>query len=211
MDLFWSDVGADIFDEAAGHGQLHIIQWLRKQDPPCGWSTEAYAQAASSGHLHIIQWLREQDPPCPWEPPPDEEDQIFPAAWNSNHLHVMRWLHENGFHWAPQYGTKYMWVAAGVGDLKALEWAQSQHPPFAMHAIVCAASVHLSVLKWLRTRDPPCPWSNFDRHLAQRAIFIQEYLMRCGLTGELADIITDIVCEIEAHPNRQIATTLGCI
>ena len=81
------------------------------------------------------------------------------------------------FHWKQQYGTQYMRVAAEEVDLKALEWAQSQHPPFVMHETVCAGSMHLSVFKWLRTRDPPCPWTDADCQFAQRAIFIQEHLM----------------------------------
>ncbi len=27
-----------IFDLAAVHGQLHMLQWLRSQDPPCAWN-----------------------------------------------------------------------------------------------------------------------------------------------------------------------------
>ena len=204
MDIVWEYIGVEVFEQASGHGQLHIIQWLRELDPPCQWSVKAYVQAAASGHLHIIQWLREQQPPCPWDPPPYRAIDTFCAAADGGHLHVMRWLYENRFHWKQQYGTKYMQVAAQVGDLKALEWAQSQRPPFVMHEIVCAASLHLNVFKWLRTRDPPCAWSKVARHLAQRAIFIQEYLMRCGLTGEVAVTITDILCDIEASEE------LGC-
>ena len=50
-----------------------------------------------------------------------------------------------------------MRAAAEVGDLKALDWAQSQLPLFVMDEIICLASMYLSDLKWLRTRDPPCP------------------------------------------------------
>ena len=63
---------------------------------------------------------------------------------------------------------------------------------------VCDANAYLGVLKWLRTRDPPCPWTHDDRLHARRAIFIQDFLTLRGLPGEVDVIITDNVCEIEA-------------
>ena len=163
------------------------------------WSDAAcqiFAQAAIHGHLHIIRWLREQELPGPWNPQWPHE-YAFSAAADYCHLNIMRWLYENGFPWNQQYGTQYMQTAAFLGDLRALEWAQCQHPPFVMDETVCGASTYLSVLKWLRTRHPPCPWDDSDRDHAHRAIFIQEHLMRCGLTREVAVLITDIVCKIE--------------
>ena len=154
---FVCDDGINAFNQAAGNGHLHIIQWLRVQDPPCNCSNLAYEWAAGRGHLHIIQWLREQYPPCPWDPPPYEVNKIFSAAAESGQLHIMRWLYENGFPWKQQYGTQYMQTAAGTGDLRALEWAQCQHPPFVMDETSCEVSLYLTVLKLLRTQDPPCP------------------------------------------------------
>ena len=141
---FVCDDGINAFNQAAGNGHLHIIQWLRVQDPPCNCSNLAYEWAAGRGHLHIIQWLREQYPPCPWDPPPYEVNKIFSAAAESGQLHIMRWLYENGLPWKQQYGTQYMRAAAEKGDLKALEWAQSQHPPFVMMRL-CVTQTHISV------------------------------------------------------------------
>ena len=164
------DIGAYTFEQAVRNGHFHIVQWLRELDPPCQWSVKAYVQAASKGHLRIIRWLREQDPPCPWGSQPQEEDiegpldpryeetNTFSAAAKSHDLHIMRWLYEDGFPWKQQYGTQYMQAAAEQGDLKALDWARSQHPPFVMDETVCEASLWdsassraISVLRWLRT------------------------------------------------------------
>ncbi len=54
-------------DAACWSGQLHVVQWLRSQDPPCPWNDETCSSAAENGHIHILQWLRTQDPPCPWD------------------------------------------------------------------------------------------------------------------------------------------------
>ena len=40
----------------------------------CDIGAYTFEQAVHNGHLHIIQWLREQEPPCPWDPQPPLED-----------------------------------------------------------------------------------------------------------------------------------------
>ena len=52
--------------EAAKNGHLHVLQWLRSQDPYCPLDDRACSSAAFNGHLHALQWLRSQDTPCPW-------------------------------------------------------------------------------------------------------------------------------------------------
>jgi hypothetical protein len=74
---------------AADSGQLHILQWMREQQPPCPWDDHwTCTNAASSGYLHILQWLREQQPPCPWS------HWTFTNAASEGHLHVLQWLRE---------------------------------------------------------------------------------------------------------------------
>ena len=90
-----------------------------------------------------------------------------------------------------------MRAAAEKGDIEALDWAQSQAPPFVMDETLCEASLNLNVMKWLRTRSPSCPWTNTHRVLAQRAYLIQTHLMLCGLQGEVPVIIRDIVRQLE--------------
>jgi hypothetical protein len=43
---------------AASDGHLHVLQWLRSQDPPCPWDREkCRSHAATSGHWHIVRWI----------------------------------------------------------------------------------------------------------------------------------------------------------
>ena len=52
-------------------------------------------------------------------------------------------------------------VAASYGHLDVLKWLRSQDPPCPWSDLTCslaAANGHLHVLKWLRSQDPPCPW-----------------------------------------------------
>ena len=37
---------------AAKCGHLHVLQWLRSQDPPCPWDENTCCTVASCGHLH---------------------------------------------------------------------------------------------------------------------------------------------------------------
>ena len=90
-----------------------------------------------------------------------------------------------------------MQAAAEKGDIAAFHWGQSQAPPFVMDETLCEASLNLDVLKWLRTRSPPCPWTDAQKTSAQRAYFIQNHLMLCGLRGEEPVIIRDIVRQLE--------------
>jgi hypothetical protein len=40
---------------------LHVLQWLRSQDPPCPWDrAECRLNAATAGHWHIVRWIESQ-------------------------------------------------------------------------------------------------------------------------------------------------------
>ena len=53
----------DTCSNAARYGHLHVVQWLRSQNPPCPWDEWTCTFAAGNGHLHVLQWLRSQNPP----------------------------------------------------------------------------------------------------------------------------------------------------
>lgn len=72
--------------KAAENDKLHVLQWLRAQDPPCPWDKESCRKASYYGHLNILQWLRAQDPPCPWD------EETFEDAVESGHFHIIQWL-----------------------------------------------------------------------------------------------------------------------
>ena len=53
-------------------------------------------------------------------------------------------------------------MAARGGNLEVLKWARSQDPPCPWSEETCREAAwngHLDVLKWARSEDPPCPWN----------------------------------------------------
>lgn len=51
---------------------------------------------------------------------------------------------------------------AEVGWISVLKWLRKKDPPCPWDAWVCwraARGGHLEMLKWLRGQDPPCPWN----------------------------------------------------
>lgn len=52
---------------AAGEGQIEVMEWLHRQNPPYPWGTEVCFAASEAGNLTALQWLRGQLPPCPWD------------------------------------------------------------------------------------------------------------------------------------------------
>lgn len=88
----WND---QTISAAVAHGHLHVIQWLRAQDPPCPWSYWCCTVAASSGQLDILEWLRAQEPPCPLDP------EICYSVARTEHIHILQWIriHEPSSFW----------------------------------------------------------------------------------------------------------------
>ena len=59
-------------------GHLHILQWLRAQDPPCPWNAQTPRRAAKRGKLDVIRWCREvAEPRCEWGPQTCQEAAYY--------------------------------------------------------------------------------------------------------------------------------------
>jgi hypothetical protein len=65
-----------VCSNAAVHGHLDLLKWLRSQDPPCPWTEDVCKYAAWKGRLEIMKWARSQSPPCP-----RDLQQCVNAAW----------------------------------------------------------------------------------------------------------------------------------
>ncbi len=50
---------------AVENDQLHVLQWLRSQVPPCPWDKSICLIAAKEENISILEWLLSQNPPCP--------------------------------------------------------------------------------------------------------------------------------------------------
>jgi hypothetical protein len=72
---------------AAAQGHVHVLQWLRAQDPPFPWDTDAVEEAAEGGHLSLLQWMYAQDPSLFTKP-----HHFEIAAIREGHLSVLAWL-----------------------------------------------------------------------------------------------------------------------
>jgi hypothetical protein len=70
-------------EAAAAAGHIHVLEFLRQQDPPCPWSQWTTLAAAAKGQLAALQWLRARG--CPW-------DRAECEAAGQAHSDVMRWL-----------------------------------------------------------------------------------------------------------------------
>ena len=70
-------------------GNLHALQRLRLQTPPCQWDEETCQWAARRGHLDVLQWARQQQRPCPWN-----TSTVMFAAYGG-HLVTLQWLLAN--------------------------------------------------------------------------------------------------------------------
>ncbi|KAI8468012.1 MAG: hypothetical protein J3K34DRAFT_394761 [Monoraphidium minutum] len=146
---FWEEVCA----RAADDGHLPVLQWARRQEPPCPWDERVCKAAAARCDLAMLQWARRQKPPCPWN-----EDVCFIAA-RDGHLPVLQWARQQK---PPCPWDEFVCEAAAEwGHLHVLQWARSQEPPCPWDEDVCYAAAradHLHVLQWARQQDPPCPW-----------------------------------------------------
>lgn len=119
---------ASVCEGAAGNGKLGTLQWLRGLQPPCPWSPQTCNAAASRGQLHVLAWARSCDPPCPWGP--------------------------DTYHFAMEDEDKPV-----KQRLRVMQWLIDHGCP--MDASVCYSAVLLAnaaILRWLRSRTPPCPW-----------------------------------------------------
>ena len=52
----------------ASDGNLRALKWEKKRNASMKWTSGIFTCAARKGHLHVMKWLRAQDPPCPLDP-----------------------------------------------------------------------------------------------------------------------------------------------
>ena len=90
----------------------------------------------------------------------DKIRYLFDEAARRGYVHIFT-DHATGEYkrlWNAQTFT----AAAIGGNIDLLKWLRSQDPtcPWSEWTCSCTARYgHLDVLKWLRSQDPPCPWS----------------------------------------------------
>ena len=72
--------------EAAAHGRLEALKWLRDRDVQ--WNEWTCTRAAAGGHLDVIKYARTHG--CPWD------ENVIRRARVLGKLDVEAWAIENG-------------------------------------------------------------------------------------------------------------------
>jgi hypothetical protein len=151
--------------EASKRGDLDMLQWALRQDPPYVWDEMACNFAAINGHLNVLQFLRIQDP-CHWS------ERVLDHAARNGHLNVLKWLDLPEILRSRNHYVGGEWIfaiASSSGNLEMMQWLRSLDPPCQWSPIACSNVANLGlldVLIWMRGEDPPCPW---DAHVCAAA------------------------------------------
>jgi len=101
----------DISNYAAMGGQLHVLQWA-KRNGCIDWNTEYLNCAAENGHLQVVQFLRANN--CAWN------RGTSARAARGGQLEILQWARRNGCPW--DWRTT-AWAAQN-GHLEMLQWVQ---------------------------------------------------------------------------------------
>ena len=132
--------------EAAKHGHINCLKWLRSKVPGKQWGDWVCTAAAQHGQLETLQWLRSGPLPCPWT------GYTCAAAAGSGHLKVLKWLRSqpNSCPW----GKKTTSFAAGAGHLEVLQWLRAETPPcpWDRKKMMALCSRHPHVTEWVETQ-----------------------------------------------------------
>ena len=131
------------YDLAAEHGHLDALKWFHAHGCPVDEAT--FALAAYGGHLSVLQWLKDNG--CSWD-----ECACGNAAWRG-HLSLLQWCRANGCPWDELTCAK----AAHDGHLSVLQWCRANGCPWnALTCSIAAHNGHLALLQWCRANG--CSW-----------------------------------------------------
>nr|UDO48056.1 hypothetical protein [Pandoravirus massiliensis] len=141
-------MGAWCFDAAAAMYADRYewwVRWLRACDPPCPWSRSAIADSITHTRgCALAQWMRDQSDPCPWD------ESACEAAVSVDAFAIRR--REKAARRVPRARSR-------------AKKAPKNNSTADGDAVGPAPSIPVC-LAWLRTREPPCPWSARVCHLS---------------------------------------------
>ncbi len=136
---------AGVAEQAAQHGQLQALLWLRQKG--CPWDGTCWVAAVRRGHLPVLEAL--QNGRCPG--PPSAISLTLLALVNRQ-VAALQWLFEHGW---PRDASLCTW-AAGRGDVDLLQWLRGQGNPWHSGCWVPAVSKgRLAVLEYLLAENCP--------------------------------------------------------
>jgi hypothetical protein len=110
----------EIFNEAAKHGNIRLMKWLKANE--CPWDSETFEYAVIHGNLENMKWLKANG--CPWD------SSTFTYAADHGNLENMKWLKENGCPW----NAITFEAAAENGNLENMKWLKENGCPLGFWA-----------------------------------------------------------------------------
>lgn len=124
---------------SAKRNSIEMIEFMMQRGCKA-WDPELTRCAVFSGNLELLRWLRDSQPePCPWSP------RSVQAAAKGGHLHLLRWMMTPESEGGPRCNRDMI-------NQELLELCN----------YASAASIrdhNLELLKFARSLNPPCPWS----------------------------------------------------
>jgi hypothetical protein len=132
---------ASIAEEAAKHGQLHILEWLDQCNAPFGMTLSI---AAANGHVHILEWALRAGS--------EMTSFVYKNAAFSGQLRVLQWLKAN-VSGVVVSQSDVCGNAAWQGHLEVLQWAVANGFPFSRLTCRFVATNHPAVLQWLENMN----------------------------------------------------------
>ncbi|PNH02176.1 hypothetical protein TSOC_011868 [Tetrabaena socialis] len=113
-DDLTNPLAAEVFEAAAGAGQLEVCRWLRQRGCPLGDTT--WQAAAGGGHRAVCEWLHNEGGP------PADAWAASAAAARGGHVELMDWILERSAAGAQEGNVWSLLAAAAAGcDLPTLQ------------------------------------------------------------------------------------------
>jgi hypothetical protein len=156
---------------AATNGHIHVLQWLNSLDPPVKvWGKTLYEEVIRERTLNgrMLKWLLANKPDV------KHERDLTVVAVRHNNIEALKLLFEHGIPLAPvkklvQFNYKSVSVATAVplltylNEIGYLSGAARKSSDLCNRVI---AAGDLDALKFLRSLDPPCYWSDATSRFA---------------------------------------------
>jgi hypothetical protein len=138
---------------AASNGHLEFLKWARKKG--CHWNSNVCDVAARHGHLEVLKWAIQNG--CP------RGNNTCETAARNGHVEVLQWATENGFVFNPQACLSILCIRHRVMDttkfMAVLQYLHEQGCQLTGYTMCCAARYgSIDILQWLR--DHGCVWSD---------------------------------------------------
>ncbi|PRP88967.1 hypothetical protein PROFUN_02245 [Planoprotostelium fungivorum] len=138
----WCAWDAEIYNQAAFRGHLHMIKYLKTGGCPMGANSHVCPNAAYGGHREVIQWASENGIKC--------TSETFRSAAAGGHIELMAWLKEINCPWDEEVSV----FPAYLGRLDVLQWLLDNGCPYDTRTEM-AAETHPEVYRFILERSGP--------------------------------------------------------